>query len=95
MGKCEWVREEIKRERERERERKRCRDCPETDYCVKRWVDEESELWKVRWTQKFQHTLLVESKTLVTCLKSTLLLKIKCLDMHIYNDYKQIRYSII
>jgi len=47
----------------------------------------------------FHPTLLVEIRTLVTWLKSTLLLKIKYFDTHVFiwkhNVYKQIRPSII
>jgi len=35
-------------------------------------------------TWMFQHTLFVEIRTLVTLLKSTLLLKMKCRERHIY-----------
>jgi len=42
------------------------------DYCQRIWV-----IW-------FQHTLLVEIRTLVTWHKSTLLLKIKCFDTDSY-----------
>ncbi len=41
---------------------------------------------------KFQHSLFLKIWTLVTWLKSTLLLKIKCFDTHIYEN-KNIMFS--